>query len=149
MQIVGIGSGTEPDDVGWRIVARLARMDLGASLPNVELSFENCAVPAQLPALVGEVDTLILVDALRDRAWAEVLVIEWRDLVAGVDACSSHGVEVADVMGLLPLVRPALRDVRLFGVGVGDPAPVNATATDALVERALPAVLNFLSEAAA
>ncbi len=146
VQVVGIGSGIGLDEIGWRIVERLAGMDLGAVLPGVELTFDNCAVPAQLPTLVRDVEVLALIDAM-PAAQGSVQRLNWRDLADAAGRCSSHGVDLRQALELLVLIEPDLPEIRVYGVGIGDHVSPMAAQSELfdLVNGTLPMILDRLN----
>jgi hydrogenase maturation protease len=146
VQVIGIGSGIGLDEIGWRLVERLARVDLKALAPSVEWVLDGCAIPAQLPALARDADVVVLIDALPGVP-GSLQRIDWRDLADENALCSSHGVDVRQGLELMSLLAEDPPDIRIFGVGVGDvSAPAEQPATvDELIERATGGLLKMLA----
>lgn len=145
IQVIGIGSGIGLDEAGWRLVQRLADMNPATAFPGLDLRFDNCTIPAQLPTTAGDTDVLVLIDAMQGARGA-VRRIDPRDLEGAGPGCSSHGVDVAQALTLLPLVRPHLTDIRIYGIGIGETteAPAASDELERIVDQALPVLVDAL-----
>ena len=53
VQIVGIGSASGCDALGWLAAERLAGNDWASHVPGQAIEISACATPAQLPAMLG------------------------------------------------------------------------------------------------
>ncbi|MDH3948873.1 MAG: hydrogenase maturation protease [Gammaproteobacteria bacterium] len=106
IRVIGIGSHQGPDATGW-----IACEMLKAQTTSTRIDWQICRTPAQLPELVGDYNTVVIVDAvLSDKPMGQVFSLLWPIQQETHDSpCSSHGLNViealqlASALGQLPM----------------------------------------------
>lgn len=106
IRVIGIGSHHGPDATGWLACERLQ-----AQTSSRRIDWQLCRTPAQLPELVDNYNTVVIVDAvLSDKPMGQVFSLLWPIQQETYDSpCSSHGLNViealqlASALGQLPM----------------------------------------------
>jgi hydrogenase maturation protease len=146
VQIVGIGSASGCDALGWLAAERLAGSDWGSHVAGEPIGISACATPAQLPALPGTTRLLILIDALLDHGPAGRVLRLHPEELAKSATTSSHGVGVAEALALIDVLHGETVAVTVLGISTGNAPAGSEVATETCLERAWPALEVALDE---
>lgn len=132
--VVGLGQRVAGDDgVGLRVLEALREARLP---PGVKLHEARDAT--ELVELVGEVDELILVDAVIDVTPGAVLRLDVEQLDArAASAVSSHGMSVGGALELGRTLAGKVADVSVVAIGIEAPSAYS-TELSAEVSAAIP-----------
>lgn len=120
VRIVGIGSAHGADRVGWQAIDEIGRRGLVQRLPPGVVSLHRCAVPAQLVNLLEGCRLALLLDAVAAEPGA-LLRLRPGELEAGGTTLSAHGLGVRESLQLLSALAAEPPQVRIIGIGIGDP----------------------------
>lgn len=140
-QVICLGSFQGSDRLGWDIAAALERRLAVQGIAGIRV--RACASPAQLPALLADTGALLIVDALAGVPAGEVRVLMPEELERA-PAFSSHGVDLVMALELARALGDLPEQVRIVGIGIGDPAKDAAPAVEAVVPEAWKAVVEAL-----
>ncbi len=119
-RVIGLGQAAAGDDhVGLAVIEHLRR----AGTPeNVELLI--AAEPSALLPLLETRAPVVLVDAVLATPPGEVLVLGWEELEQrGLSTMSTHGLGVAQAVGLARLLQPSTVSPSIHIVGVSIARP--------------------------
>jgi hydrogenase maturation protease len=145
VRIVGIGSWSGDDRIGWNAIEAIEASGFAARYPEGTVQTWRCERLGELPRLADGACALILVDALRSGAPAgTVRRLDASALAASQERASSHGLGVAEWLALcraLELLPPV---VVVYGIE----APLCAPCTEPgqPLRAAIPELLGLLSE---
>ena len=123
VRIVGIGSPTAGDDLGWRLAEALRAADIGRGFPDGAVDIVVCDHPGHL--LLGVLAGLhlaIIVDAMRGGAAPGGLRRLDMDDLDEIGAWTSHGFGVAGILALGRALGVLPPRVVLYGIEAGPPA---------------------------
>lgn len=140
VQIVGIGSPSGCDALGWLAAERLASSDWASHVPGQSIEISACATPAQLPAMLGQTRLLILIDALLDHGPAGRILRLHTEELANAATPSSHGVGVAEALALIDVLHGETVEVVVLGISTGNEPAGPEVPAETLLERAWPAL---------
>ena len=140
-QVICLGSFQGSDQLGWDIAAALERQLAERSIADIRV--RSCASPAQLPALLADTGALLIVDALAGVPAGEVRILVPEELERA-PAFSSHGVDLVMALELARALGDLPEQVRILGIGIGDPARDAAPAVEAVVPEVWKAVVETL-----
>lgn len=129
-QVICLGSFQGSDRLGWDIAAALERQLAQRNIAGIRV--RACASPAQLPALLADTAALLIVDALAGVPAGEVRMLVPADLER-TPAFSSHGVDLVMALELARALGDLPEQVRIVGIGIGDPAQDAAPAVEAVM----------------
>lgn len=141
VRIIGIGSPSGDDRIGWETIDALRASGLPAHFPAGSISTECCDRPgARLVALLADADPGIVIDAMRSGAPPGTI----RRLTAGeVEAApgllSSHGFGLAEALALARALGALPPRLIVFGVELAQAHP--GAGLSAPVRAAIPGVL--------
>ncbi len=121
VRIVGIGSASGNDTLGWDAAKRLLTSGWASRYPAGVLEVSTCTTPAQLPAMLNGTRLLLLIDALLDCDTPGRLHRLTVDTLAAGSQASSHGVGVAEALALIEALQGDAIQVVVLGVCVGTP----------------------------
>ena len=142
IHIIGIGSPSGCDALGWMAAERLSESDWARRYSGQGIEITACATPAHLPAMAGSDGLLILIDALLDNGTAgQVRRLRRQDL-ADATSTSSHGVGVAEALALVEVLTGEALEAAVLGIRSGK-SDDNARG---LLEQAWPDLLATLDE---
>lgn len=143
VRIIGIGSWSGDDRIGWDAVEAIASSGLLRRFPGETVETCRCERPGGLLALLRDLPAVILIDAMQSGAAAgTVRKLAVHELAPGLADLSSHGMGVAQCLALgqvLDLLPPVLL---LYGVEAPLTAP--GTAPGAALRGAMPGLLRRL-----
>jgi len=144
VRIVGIGSASGNDTLGWDVAERLLTSGWASRYPAGVLEVSTCTTPAQLPAMLNGARLLLLIDALLDGDTPGRLQRLTADTLAAGSQASSHGVGVAEALALIDALQGDAIQVVLLGVCVG--TPDHSANSDNLLDTAWPSLQTTLDE---
>lgn len=149
--IIGIGNSWATDDgIGREVIQQLQEKYASKSpVPPNTILFGTFLQPSvELINLMGQCDTLILVDAVYSGAKPGTIHREvWRPGLLssrGVERASSHGLSVKDVLELAATMGQLPEQIILWGVEVASTEPGQGLSPE--VEAALPTVVDQLAQ---
>jgi hydrogenase maturation protease len=131
-QVICLGSSHGSDRLGWDIAAALERRIAQQGCTGIRV--RACASPAQLPALLGGTAALLIVDTLAGVPSGEVRLLV-PEALERAPAFSSHGVDLVMALALARALGDLPAQVRIVGVGVGDPLRDAAPALEAVLPQ--------------
>lgn len=144
VRIIGLGSWSGDDRIGWDAVEAIEASGVLQRFPRGNVEAVRCDRPGGLLALAAGAPALILIDAMRSGAPAgTVRRLAAEELATEGAGMSSHGLGVGESIALaraLDLLPPALL---VYGIEAPSSAP--ATEPGEQVAAAIPDVLRFLS----
>jgi hydrogenase maturation protease len=144
VRIVGIGSASGSDALGWYAADRLLASGWAGRYPAGMLEVSTCPTPAQLPAMLNGTRLLLLIDALLDGGTPGRLQQLTADQLAAGSQASSHGVGVAEALALIEALQGDAIQVVVLGVSVGTAG--HGTNSDSLLDTAWPSLQTALDE---
>ena len=144
VRIVGIGSASGNDTLGWDAADRLLASGWASRYPAGMLDVSTCATPAQLPAMLNGTHLLLLIDALLDGDTPGRLQRLTTHQLAAASQASSHGVGVAEALALIEALQGGTIQVVVLGVSVGTAG--HGTNSDSLLDTAWPSLQTALNE---
>jgi len=131
IRVIGIGSHHGPDATGW-----LACEMLRTQTTSTAIDWQLCRTPAQLPELVADYKTVVILDAvLSDKPVGQVLSMLWPLQQEHYPSpCSSHGLTVIEALQLAATLGQLPANTYILGI------TINAQQQDAskVVVNALP-----------
>lgn len=140
-QVICLGSFQGSDRLGWDIAAALERQLAQRNIADIRV--RACASPAQLPALLADTGALLIVDALAGVPAGEVRMLMPEELERA-PALSSHGVDLVMALELARALGDLPAQVRIVGIGIGDPAQDAAPAVEAMMPKVWKALVEVL-----
>lgn len=120
VHIVGIGSPYGADNLAWQFIEYLQESTFPQRQGAHRTTLTCCASPAQLPGGVDADAALVVIDALQGVDFGELLRIDGRDLESVRTATSSHGVDLVEMVGLIEQLYPAVPEIAVLGIGIGN-----------------------------
>ena len=137
-----LGSSLGNDRVGWDIGAaleqRLARGN------RTDVCVQICPTPAHLPGMLKDVTQALIIDALAGEPVGTVRNVAAEELRRAPN-WSTHGVDLVMALELARALGELPADVRIIGIGVGDPAGASDVENADYVAKVLPAVWEKLT----
>ena len=144
VRIVGIGSASGNDTLGWDAAERLLTSGWAGRYSAGVFEVSTCAAPAQLPAMLNGVRLLLLIDALLDGDTPGRLHRLTADQLAAGSQASSHGVGVAEALALIEALQGEAIQVVVLGICAG--TPDHRANSDGLLDTAWPSLQTTLDE---
>ena len=144
VRIVGIGSASGNDALGWDAAERLLTSGWANRYPAGVLEVSTCTTPAQLPAMLNGTRLLLLIDALRDGGTAGSLHRLTADQLAAGSRASSHGMGVAEALALIDALQGDAIRVVVLGVSTG--TPDHGAHSNSLLDTAWPSLQTALDK---
>lgn len=144
VRIVGIGSASGSDTLGWDAADRLLTSGWTSRYPAGVLDVSTCPTPAQLPAMLHGTRLLLLIDALLDDSTPGRLHRLAADRLAAGPQASSHGVGVAEALALIDALQGDSIQVMVLGISTGPPG--HGANSDSLLNKAWPSLQTTLDE---
>lgn len=144
VRIVGIGSAAGSDTLGWDAAERLQASGWAGRYPAGVLEVSTCTTPAQLPAMLNGARLLLLIDALQDGSTPGSLHWLSANTLAAGSQASSHGLGVAEALGLIDALQGDAVEVVVLGISTG--IPDHGATGDSLLETAWPSLQTTLDE---
>ncbi len=133
IRVIGIGSHHSADMTGW-----LACEKLQANTSSTHIDFQLCRSPAQLPELVDNFKTVVILDAIiSDEPLGHVITMRWpvqqkNDYLS----LSSHGLNVIDTLQLAEALGQLPKHTYILGICVDNEQENTAS----VVNNALPLI---------
>ena len=133
IRVIGIGSHHGVDMTGW-----LACEKLQANTSSTQIDFQLCRSPAQLPELVDNFKTVVILDAIiSDQPLGHVIAMTWPvKLHNDYSSYSSHGLNVIDTLQLAETLGQLPRHTYILGISVG----TEQENTASVINNALPLI---------
>ncbi len=138
-RIIGIGSHHGADRLGWLLCDQLNDMQWPQTI-----DIHPCRTPAQLPELLRDCDSAIVLDTvITGQSAGQVIALDMHEL--GTRSCSrhsSHGFGISEALELARALDQLPAAVKILGISVVD-ATQDATEVSPI---ALPAVQQAVRE---
>ena len=132
-----LGSSLGKDRVGWDIGAALEQRLAGRSRTDVRVQI--CPTPAHLPGMLQGATQVLIIDALAGAPVGAVRSVAAEELQRAPN-WSTHGVDLVLALNLARALGELPADVRIIGIGVGDPASASDIQSADYAAQVLPAV---------
>ncbi|WP_097462000.1 hydrogenase maturation protease [Mangrovitalea sediminis] len=141
IRVIGVGSPSGDDQVGWHVVRSLAHQPLPSTVTLLELDRPGASLLRYLEGM----DAVVLVDALRAGFEAgSVLSLTREDLLTESRIWSSHQLGVAEALALGEALD--LLPTRLALIGIeADPSQTSLKQLSLPVQAAIPQAVAKLS----
>ena len=130
IRVIGTGSHHGADLTGWLACERLQ-----ANTKTNHFDWQLCRTPAQLPQLVANCHTVVIVDAiLSDQPAGQVVSLSWPvTFVHYPSICSSHGIGVFEALQLASTLDQLPSHTYLLGITISNQQQdATAVVTEAL-----------------
>lgn len=111
--VIGVGSPHGDDQIGWSVVDRWAK------LASEGTRFLKVVKPLDILDLLGDIDELIVVDAIWKMPTVLVRCWEWpSEQLADTISGGSHGFGLVQALELADALRLLPKSVRIIGIAV-------------------------------